>query len=429
LPRPTNSPDPHDTLPQPEVNPLMNPLLAQNMGRWAEVYFTSPPEKRNEAILELLRELGDEASAQPEHLAAEQAVDQAAAQSAGLQNPAPSRAEDFPTSAPRLEHTKASISCPSCSEGNPWDQRFCGRCGASLHPGQIPESTAPEVFHLFSAQAADVRADDIGEGALETEPASSPDSDYQASHETQRQFSGDGPRLFAQYEPKLFTQHESVPYRYRVYVGAFLAILVCVLFYVAWRGTQAPLGNSHPLPQAAPAAATQPAALRQAAVPQAAPPQPAPQRAELPENSAQNHVQTAVPARPAEKLPTAAVPTDADRRQPSRSAALVEKSPNEHASAAPAQHSNGTEELATAESYLNGSRSRARDSSEAAQWLWKSVAKQNGTAALILSDLYLKGDGVPKNCDQARVLLGVAGRKNIAGAAERIRNLQAFGCQ
>ncbi len=33
------------TLPDPELNPLLNPLLAANMGRWAEVYFTNPPEK------------------------------------------------------------------------------------------------------------------------------------------------------------------------------------------------------------------------------------------------------------------------------------------------------------------------------------------------------------------------------------------------
>ena len=45
------------TLPRPDLNPLLNPLLAENMGRWAEVYFTSAPEKREEAVLELLREL------------------------------------------------------------------------------------------------------------------------------------------------------------------------------------------------------------------------------------------------------------------------------------------------------------------------------------------------------------------------------------
>jgi hypothetical protein len=45
------------TLPDPELNPLLNPLLAAHMGRWAEVYFTNPPEKRGQAVAELLREL------------------------------------------------------------------------------------------------------------------------------------------------------------------------------------------------------------------------------------------------------------------------------------------------------------------------------------------------------------------------------------
>ena len=36
------------TLPPPELNPLLNPVLADHMGRWAQVYFTSPPEKREE---------------------------------------------------------------------------------------------------------------------------------------------------------------------------------------------------------------------------------------------------------------------------------------------------------------------------------------------------------------------------------------------
>jgi hypothetical protein len=43
--------------------------------------------------------------------------------------------------------------------------------------------------------------------------------------------------------------------------------------------------------------------------------------------------------------------------------------------------------------------------------------------------LYLRGDGVPKNCDQARLLLDAAARKGGTAAAERLRNLQAFGCE
>src|ERR1035438_9721594 len=57
LPRQIDQPDQPSTLPQAELNPLLNPLLSQNMGRWAEVYFTSPPEKREQAVMDLLREL------------------------------------------------------------------------------------------------------------------------------------------------------------------------------------------------------------------------------------------------------------------------------------------------------------------------------------------------------------------------------------
>ena len=39
----------------------------------------------------------------------------------------------------------------------------------------------------------------------------------------------------------------------------------------------------------------------------------------------------------------------------------------------------------------------------------------------MLADLYLKGDGVSKNCDQARVLLDSAARKGVSGAGERIQ--------
>src|ERR1700739_70417 len=48
-----------DSLPKSDLNPLINPVLGRNLGRWAQVYFTSPPEKREEAVGELLRELKD----------------------------------------------------------------------------------------------------------------------------------------------------------------------------------------------------------------------------------------------------------------------------------------------------------------------------------------------------------------------------------
>jgi TPR repeat protein len=90
---------------------------------------------------------------------------------------------------------------------------------------------------------------------------------------------------------------------------------------------------------------------------------------------------------------------------------------------------NGADEFVMAQRYLSGTSGQARDSAEAAKWLWKSIAKHNGPAMLVLADLYLKGDGVSKNCDQARVLLDSAALRGMAGAGEKIRHLQAFGCQ
>src|SRR5438045_6823830 len=44
-------------MPRPERNPRQNPTLGRNLGRWAQVYCTSPTEKREQAVVELLREL------------------------------------------------------------------------------------------------------------------------------------------------------------------------------------------------------------------------------------------------------------------------------------------------------------------------------------------------------------------------------------
>jgi TPR repeat protein len=82
-----------------------------------------------------------------------------------------------------------------------------------------------------------------------------------------------------------------------------------------------------------------------------------------------------------------------------------------------------------AEKYLKGGRGTTPNSSEAARWLWKAVSKKNLAAMVELSDLYLRGDGVPKSCDQAHLLLDAAARKGETAAAVRLRNLPSFGCQ
>ncbi len=45
-----------------ELNPLTNPLLEQHLGRWARVYFGTPPAKREQAVSNLLEEIKRESA-------------------------------------------------------------------------------------------------------------------------------------------------------------------------------------------------------------------------------------------------------------------------------------------------------------------------------------------------------------------------------
>jgi hypothetical protein len=88
----------------------------------------------------------------------------------------------------------------------------------------------------------------------------------------------------------------------------------------------------------------------------------------------------------------------------------------------------GSPDLRLAQRYLGGSMG-VRDPAEAAKLLWKAVSKQNATAAVLLSDLYLRGDGVPRSCDQARLLLVAAAKRGSPLAAQQLRNLESQGCR
>jgi TPR repeat protein len=61
--------------------------------------------------------------------------------------------------------------------------------------------------------------------------------------------------------------------------------------------------------------------------------------------------------------------------------------------------------------------------------LWKAVGKQNTAASLLLADLYIRGDGVSQNCEQAKLLLVAAAKKSDAAAGEKLRTLENSGCQ
>ena len=76
----------------------------------------------------------------------------------------------------------------------------------------------------------------------------------------------------------------------------------------------------------------------------------------------------------------------------------------------------------------------ARDSTEAARHLWLSVKNQNGTALVVLAGLYAQGDGVAKDCDQAKILLDAAARQAKShGQVLRVESaretLRTSGCE
>ena len=79
----------------------------------------------------------------------------------------------------------------------------------------------------------------------------------------------------------------------------------------------------------------------------------------------------------------------------------------------------GEQELAKA--------SDASDAAAAAAWLWKATAKGNPEAPVRLADMYVKGDGVPRSCEQALVLLRAAADKGNAQARARLAQMNNSG--
>jgi PilZ domain len=88
----------------------------------------------------------------------------------------------------------------------------------------------------------------------------------------------------------------------------------------------------------------------------------------------------------------------------------------------------GLSEYSHAMLLLRG-KNATEDKSEAVRLLWISVEKGNPSAELTLAELYWHGEGVARNCDQARILLSAAARKGNADALKRLQQFQQEGCE
>jgi hypothetical protein len=361
------------------------------MGRWAEVYFTNPPEKRGQAVSDLLRELEkSSAAASPAVPGSTDKNGERKRETADSPNLFPSPLEPGRT-------------CGACAYDNSAGQRFCGMCGAPLQispqtkPSQAAETVTLAGASWWEGSLGRNRAADAIESAIGATPADEDGAAWELSS-----------WLPEKNLPHARVKFQRLFYRYRLYVGAGLAILLATLSYRVWRGTE---GRSD--------AAASPSTT---AIPHA---QPAPAHSARSTSAAHSAMSiSALPASEAQDQNQVDAKSRSDQRADSPIAPRTVPAAASSVAAAPS----GAEELALAEKYLNGAPGTTRDSGEAAQWLWKAVRKRNLEAALALSDLYLQGDGVSKSCDQARLLLDAAARKGSSAAAERLRNLQAAGC-
>ncbi|MGH9496544.1 MAG: hypothetical protein ACRD3B_16195, partial [Candidatus Sulfotelmatobacter sp.] len=395
-----------------ELNPLLNPLLADHMGRWAEVYFTSQPETREDAVLELLRELQRKES-RPKSRSDLPPWPGAASGDAHAE-PKPSSSITKTITAKIEEH---AVQCSSCGHENPALHRFCGGCGAALtgdtnsehSPVAMsrPAETNPEMkgAEQRGARSHETGVDEI-RARLDPERRQFEDSIAHPGElslfRSFRERDGGG------------DDWDETPVRGRFLLVAVLAILIAGAIYMAWRSGQLSARHSHEGQSTQAAIAKDNSAGNNASANASGPkPAPPPQAAK----TVTTPVEKPQPVAQASPMPAG------HQQAVQQISTVVSRTP-----APSVSMDNGSEELAVAQHYLSGDNGR-RDSAEAAKWLWKSISKHNGEATVMLADLYLKGDGVSKNCDQARVLLDTAGRKGVAGAGQRLRNLPAFGCQ
>jgi len=424
------------TLPAPELNPLLNPLLADNMGRWAHVYFTSPPEKREHAVYELLRELENEKAKRSEPVAG---APNSLRPPSVAHEPAREATPLRPLAPMQLESQPAAIRCNTCGRNSPSSQKFCGMCGTRLREeiaspsenemGSGDESIADR--HITEHHISDLHIEDRQIVSHDESAAFRPYSESQLIAEErevyQSRLNPNELSLFQSigvsdqgYDYGDKAQDGAANRSYRVYVGIAVVVIIGVLAYMAWRGVQA---TSRTLP-AAPISTEE-------TTEQSSPPAPAPTQPPADAKAASGahpvaETKASTSHEPATPVLNHAAPRTAKSLPAARPKTIT---PSSAPPQAEATAGTGTEELALAERYLNGANGRGRNSSEAARWLWKAMAKHNPEAPLLLSDLYLRGDGVSKNCDQARVLLDAAALRGVKDAGQRLRHLQAFGCQ
>lgn len=88
----------------------------------------------------------------------------------------------------------------------------------------------------------------------------------------------------------------------------------------------------------------------------------------------------------------------------------------------------GQADFQLADAALHQARTPA-EKARAAEMLWTAVSNGSSDAEVELADAYGRGNGVRKNCQQARILLAAATDKNNPLAAKESAELRVYGCR
>ena len=380
------------TLPQPELNPLTNPALERNLGRWAHVYFSTPPEQREQAISKLLQEIKDETS---EILTAERA----------RREFSKDVAEDENTGTGSRE---VQVVCSVCQHRNYLGNGFCGQCGAPISPvssnaRSVPASNVSPTRTVYSSQPYE----------RSTENRSVGDHSHDVRSNDEVEWLRDR-ALGSIYES------EDTPRRGWKYALGGLVILLAGFAYLQWAPGHSISATASSILAATPgstsSASASPLSSEKSFATADRPAAPKLSDAKLSEVHTASSL-SGMRDVPVQKTPEVVEPAV----QKASLLPPVTRKPSEI-------EESGTANLRLAQRYLDGSLS-PRNTSEAAKFLWQAVRKENTTAAVLLSDLYARGDGVPKSCDQARLLLVAAAKRGAPQAAEQLRSLEVRGCR
>ena len=438
-------PSPSKALPDPRLNPLLNPILAQHLGRWAHVYYTNPVERREAAVKELVAELEAEAAnlaqAHPNRAAPEIAtpirhvtpVEQAPAGGAlRVETPSdaqPNHQTTVPVNTVPVNNDTESVAAQvgawvklPAEDSLPEPVASVETSEYSL-PQNPPSQDLPFYDRSEETPIAEPLRESVPETAAPVPVSSTAPEDYRAFGEMLAK--SDAAMELASFNSRRPARNWQIPL-----VAAAVLVFLGVSFWVSRGGhARAPGEAAHSI---APATASAPL-----------PTTPVSPSSGQPRVVAQGTVGQGVVAQGVVAQQIVPQTDDVGTNRQGNGTGITPPLSNAAGKNAlgsvspsnipPVETPPVDPEMVAGMRALRGD-GVPRDSAEAVRHFWQSAKNKNGSALVVLAGLYAQGDGVAKDCDQAKVLLDAAARQarsrtqaqRIESTRETLRN---SGCE